>query len=198
MMTPTIPELKATLRRQLRAAIGAVRPEERLAFSAAACAQLARQPAWQQARRVLVFSPLPDELDLWPMVEAAVRAGRLVALPRFRPDTRTYEAAVVEDLARDVVVGSFGIREPAGRCAAHALNQLDLALVPGLGFAPCGRRLGRGKGYYDRLLPEMKGLRCGVAIDGQILPELPAEPHDCAVDCILTPTRWLACKARAV
>jgi 5-formyltetrahydrofolate cyclo-ligase len=193
-----VPDAKSTLRRQLREAIRAVQPAERLKLSYAACRLLGEQAVWQQAQRVLLFCPLTDELDVWPLVVEAVRTGRRVALPRFRPDAQCYEAAVVEDLQRDVVVGSFGIREPAERCAVQPLNQLDLALVPGLGFDARGRRLGRGKGYYDRLLPEVNGLRCGVAIDCQIVPEVPAEPHDCSVDYILTPTRWLACRARAV
>jgi 5-formyltetrahydrofolate cyclo-ligase len=70
------------------------------------------------------------------------------------------------------------------------MNRLDFALVPGLGFTTDGRRLGRGKGYYDRVLAQVRGFKCGVAFDQQIVDEIPAEPHDAQLDCILTPTRW--------
>jgi 5-formyltetrahydrofolate cyclo-ligase len=66
-----------------------------------------------------------------------------------------------------------------------------LVLVPGVAFDLRGRRLGRGKGFYDRLLADAGGLKCGVAFDEQIVTEIPVEPHDVSVDCILTPTRWI-------
>ena len=71
------------------------------------------------------------------------------------------------------------------------LNRLDFVLVPGIAFDLQGRRLGRGKGYYDRLLAEVRGKTCGVAFDEQIVDEIPVEPHDIHVNCILTPTRWI-------
>ena len=128
----------------------------------------------------------------------ALAAGRLVALPRFCQATGKYEAARIEVEGRDLETGRFGIREPRPTCAPVALNQLDLVLVPGVAFAPDGRRLGRGRGYYDRLLSTVRGVRCGVAAEWQVIPALPALPHDEWVDCILTPLRWIACRQRAV
>ena len=97
----------------------------------------------------------------------------------------------VENLGADIVNGKYGIREPGDRCVLVPLNRLDLVLVPGVAFDVRGRRIGRGKGYYDRLLSLAGGLKCGVAFDEQILAEIPTEPHDVAVHCILTPTRWI-------
>jgi 5-formyltetrahydrofolate cyclo-ligase len=51
--------------------------------------------------------------------------------------------------------------------------------------------LGRGKGFYDRLLPGVRGVTCGVAFDEQVFRELPSAPHDVHLSCILTPTRWI-------
>jgi 5-formyltetrahydrofolate cyclo-ligase len=59
-----------------------------------------------------------------------------------------------------------------------------------------GRRLGRGAGYYDRILEKVPGFTCGIAFDEQISGELPVEPHDVLVDCILTPTRLLLSRTR--
>jgi 5-formyltetrahydrofolate cyclo-ligase len=72
------------------------------------------------------------------------------------------------------------------------MNRLDLALVPGLAFDSGGRRIGRGKGFFDRLLVEVTGVKCGVGMDEQVLDEIPAETHDIAMNFIATPTRWLA------
>jgi len=72
-----------------------------------------------------------------------------------------------------------------------SLNRLDFILVPGVAFDLQGRRLGRGKGFYDQILAVVRGTVCGVAFDQQITPEIPVEPHDAVVNCILTPTRWI-------
>ena len=90
----------------------------------------------------------------------------------------------------DLSVGQFGIFEPTQVCPRVNLNELDFLLVPGVGFTLAGRRLGRGKGYYDRLLAEARGTKCGVAFDWQVTVDVPAEPHDILLDCIVTPTRW--------
>ncbi|MEY2466031.1 MAG: 5-formyltetrahydrofolate cyclo-ligase, partial [Verrucomicrobiota bacterium] len=71
------------------------------------------------------------------------------------------------------------------------IKPLDLILVPGVAFELHGRRLGRGKGFYDRLLADMRGTTCGVAFDEQIVAEIPVEPHDVHLDYLLTPTRWI-------
>jgi 5-formyltetrahydrofolate cyclo-ligase len=66
-----------------------------------------------------------------------------------------------------------------------------LALVPGVAFDVRGGRLGRGRGFYDRLLAGVSGAKCGVAFDEQIVDAVPAGPLDIRLNCILTPTRWI-------
>jgi 5-formyltetrahydrofolate cyclo-ligase len=63
-------------------------------------------------------------------------------------------------------------------------------MVPGIGFSLNGCRLGRGKGYFDRLLSGVSGWKCGVAFDWQVTVEIPAEEHDIRLNSIVTPTRW--------
>lgn len=189
---------KATVRGVLRRQLALITPDERRAAGALARRLLERQPVWARAGAVLFYAPMPDEVDLWPLLEQAVAAGREVGLPRYVASRDEYEAARIGDVSADVVVGHWGIREPGPKCVAIPLNRLDLALVPGVGFDCRGRRLGRGRGFYDRLLSTVVGVRCGVALDTQVLPEIPHEPHDQLLDCILTPTRWVACSRRAV
>jgi 5-formyltetrahydrofolate cyclo-ligase len=69
------------------------------------------------------------------------------------------------------------------------LNRLDLVLVPGVGFDLQGRRLGRGRGFYDRLLADVDGIKCGVAFEEQVVSEIPVGPRDVRLNFILTPTR---------
>jgi len=69
------------------------------------------------------------------------------------------------------------------------LGRLDLILVPGVAFDLRGRRLGRGRGFYDRLLLETGGVKCGIAFDEQIAGEVPTGKYDLQMNFILTPTR---------
>jgi 5-formyltetrahydrofolate cyclo-ligase len=186
---------------------------DRLAHSNNARQLLERQGFWKAAGRILFYAPLSGELDVWPLFEDAVRAGKEAYLPRFvgekplkrfqdgpakaplkrdvKGNGQRYVACAVRDLQKDLKTGQFGIREPVEGRPEIALNRLDFVLVPGIAFDLQGRRLGRGKGYYDRLLAEVRGKTCGVAFDEQIVDEIPVEPHDIHVNCILTPTRWI-------
>jgi 5-formyltetrahydrofolate cyclo-ligase len=137
-----------------------------------------------------MFYPLPDELDISILLQVALALGKELALPRFEPASGSYLSAAVRSLETDLKPGQFGTCEPAPGCQSVPLNRLDFALVPGVAFTLDGRRLGRGKGFYDRLLAGIRGLKCGVAFDQQLVDAIPTEPHDCRVDCILTPSLW--------
>jgi len=189
-----IQDAKQALRHQVRADLARMKPGERAAASAQACALLAAQELWKTARWVMFFAPLPVELDVWPLLSEALATAKKVALPRFVEETRSYEPCQILDANLDLQVGQYGIREPRSRCLPLSSPRLDLILVPGLAFDLRGRRLGRGKGYYDQLLRALSGATCGVAFDQQILGEIPEEPHDVRVNSVLTPTRWIELK----
>ena len=188
-----IPAQKAALRSRMQESLRELPAAVRREASEQVCRRLRERTEWLGARAVLFYAPLGDELDLWPLFRERLAEGRVTALPRFRADTKDYQAAQVFDADKDMVVGRYQILEPAPACPGLALNQLDLILVPGLAFDQTGRRLSRGAGYYDRLLGLTSGRLCGVGMDLQVLPSLPVEPHDRHLDCILTPTRWITC-----
>jgi len=164
---------------------------KREVFSAQSRAILSGQSIWQQARAVLFYAPRKDELDLWPLVQTALSAGKRVFLPRYQADADAYCVGEIFDPSKDLLLGHYSIPEPAPHCLSSSLKPLDLLLVPGVAFDLLGRRLGRGKGYYDKMLATPGGVRCGVGFDEQIVSEIPVDPHDAYLNCILTPTRWL-------
>ena len=182
-------EAKAELRRKIRAALQNISPAARAAAFARLCARLKEQSFWKNAASILFFAPLPDEADVWPLLEETVAAGKIAALPRFDPADQSYAACRVRDLSGEIVTGTFGIREPVPSCVEIPLNQIDLVLVPGVAFDLRGNRLGRGRGFYDRLLAETRGVKCGIAFDEQITGEVPTGERDLQMDFILTPTR---------
>jgi 5-formyltetrahydrofolate cyclo-ligase len=78
-------------------------------------------------------------------------------------------------------VGAYGILEPTGPLFTD-YDSIDLAVVPGVAFTRDGVRLGRGKGYYDRLLPRIKSPKVGICFPFQILESIPTEPFDVKMD----------------
>jgi 5-formyltetrahydrofolate cyclo-ligase len=180
---PTVMRSKTEIRRDITAILQ-MPPDLRAEKSARLCEAIAASSAWRTARTIAIFAPQPREPDvemLWSLAD-----GKSFAYPR-----------VVEgrlDLFRvdslfDLSPGAFGVREPPGKIAcAVAPDTLDLILIPGVAFTAKGARLGRGGGFYDRLLSPLTAHVCkiGVCFDSQVLPELPVEPHDRRVDFIAT------------
>lgn len=180
-------ETKAELRQKMRAALGEISLAMRIVESLELCARL--EPQLQSAHTILFFAPLPDELDVWPLLEKLLPAKKVCALPAFDPAAQSYSSRRVLNLETDIATGKFGISEPLPGCDPIPLDQFDLVLVPGLAFDRSGNRLGRGRGFYDRILAAASGVKCGVAYDFQLLEAIPTEPHDATVHFIFTPTR---------
>ena len=179
-------DLKDELRSQIRARLEKISPAVRAVESIDLCARLKTQ--MPSAHTILFFAPLPHELDIWPVLEWSLASGGNCALPFFDTEKKTYVARQLQKLATDIVSGKFGVREPAASCVEIQLDQFDLIRVPGMAFDLSGNRLGRGRGFYDRLLADASGVKCGVCHDFQLLEKIPTEPHDAKVDFILTPS----------
>jgi 5-formyltetrahydrofolate cyclo-ligase len=182
---------KAELRARIRAKLKNLPAEKRASDSEKLCANLKAQPFFQNARSILFFASLAEEPDLWPLLNETLAGKKMVALPCFDADSQTYQPRHVKDVHVEIMSGKFGIREPATTCVAIPLEDLDLVLVPGVAFGMDGHRLGRGKGFYDRLLENFSGKKIGIAFDEQIVETVPVENNDVRMDLILTPTRCL-------
>jgi 5-formyltetrahydrofolate cyclo-ligase len=191
-------QAKRQWRLKIRGRLKSLSEEAKETGSARARRLLVSQKFWLAARSVLCYAPLEDELSFWPLLDLALAGGKQVTLPRYDSKRDCYIACAIRDSSDDTRPGKYGIREPRRDSPEVPINRLDLALVPGVGFDLLGFRLGRGRGYYDRLLGQRPGFVCGVAFDEQIVDELPVGIHDRQMDCILTPSRCLTFKQRAV
>lgn len=85
----------------------------------------------------------------------------------------------------DLAIGPYGIAEPTGEVFTR-YESIDLAIVPGVAFDASGHRLGRGKGYYDKLLPHITAFKMGICFPFQLVDEVPAEPFDVCMNTIIT------------
>jgi 5-formyltetrahydrofolate cyclo-ligase len=188
-MTLSVFHNKATLRKQVSAALKKISPEQRNADSEKIRSRLKEDASFREAGSVLFFAPLPEEVDLWPLLEETINSGKVVALPCFDADKQVYRSRRVKNLHVEILSGQFGIREPSIGCIEMSLDDLGLILVPGVAFDLRGNRLGRGKGFYDRLLENFRGKKTGIAFDEQIVDAVPSENLDVRMDLLLTPTR---------
>ena|ERR1043166_749373 len=187
---------KSILRARVRELVHTVPPQERALLSQSLCRLMQVQRIWRDATQVLFFASLSDEPDIGPLLEEAWAQRKVAALPRFDSQMNRYAACIISERS-ELLPGRFGVLEPNEGCPLVPLNQLDLVFVPGVAYDFAGRRLGRGKGFYDRLLAEVRGHKCGVAFDAQIVAAVPEEPHDMRLNSILTPTRWHLCPRAA-
>jgi len=177
---------KSALRRQLRARLAA-ELGDRDAKSAAICAALLRHPAYRQARTVALFDAMASEPDLGPLW-GGKEEGRRFVYPRVEGE----RLVLIEVPDRSALVPAgpgFRFREPAlipERIVDPAA--VDLVLTPGLAFTRAGLRLGRGGGFYDRLLASLSPhtAKLGVCFELQIVSAIPTEPHDLPLDAVIT------------
>lgn len=188
---------KADLRKSIRTALGAISSESIQSLSSCMAQRLAEHPIWKNSFGVLAFAPLAKEPDLSGLMHEGRLLEKTIALLRTSSLPAGYEPCVISDWVNDLRTGAFGILEPNEKCELAQWNQLDLALIPGVAFDQFGRRLGKGKGFYDRVLVPFKGLKIGVCFDEQMVtPSLiPMEPHDIHMDWILTPSMLMEVNA---
>ena len=171
---------KMALRARMRAAYD---NDARAEASAVICEKLRALPEWQSAQVVMAFAPMGDEPDIEPLLCAT----RAAALPRWTGDG--YEPARIMKLSEDLQQGRFGVREPRPSCPTMDWNEIDVMLVPGLAFDTEGNRLGRGGGFYDRLLNRARTAgnitAIGVAFEWQKIKTVPMANHDLPVDLLV-------------
>jgi 5-formyltetrahydrofolate cyclo-ligase len=184
----SFPRLSAMQKADLRSkflAVAMARPEEEIARASQVIEARVRElPEFQSAQVLAMYHAMPSEPATRGLIGAALGLGKQVVLPLFGHDEPELGFFVSWDR---LVPGPLGIAQPAG--PAIPIARVDLFLVPGLAFDRAGFRLGRGKGYYDRLLARRspQALMCGVCFDDVLVERLPRESHDIPMDRLLTP-----------
>lgn len=182
--------VKRQLRDQARRLFAGAPPVLRLIWDREIISRLSGLLIKYDMKNIAAYSPLPDEPDITPFLLSAKEKGINLFMPRRTAD-RTIQFHRIQSLSGDMLVGSHGIAEPKADLPTTPLVAADMILVPGRLFAPDGMRLGRGWGYYDRVLSTFSGAKVALAYDFQIFESLPTELHDKKVDIIITPTRMI-------
>lgn len=180
-----IAEEKQAQRTSGKAARRALSPEQRAAANAALCARLWQLDAVQNAQTILLYAAFGGEADLAGFAAEAARRGKVLAYPVCGENCSLTAAVPGPD---GWETGLYGIRTPVlERSVLLEPEQLDLVLVPCTAFDAVCRRVGMGKGYYDRYLPRCRNaVALGVAFEAQRVPEAAAEEQDRWLDGFVT------------
>ncbi|MDR2150283.1 MAG: 5-formyltetrahydrofolate cyclo-ligase [Spirochaetaceae bacterium] len=175
-------DLRDSMRRYLHTVPQETVHAEGLNAAAAAAAQL----WWSYYKTVLCFLSLPHEIDTEPLLNTVLGAGKALFVPRIAD--RQLDFRRIDDIRGPWSNGSYGIREPFASCIRLCPSDFPaLVVMPGLAFDRKGNRLGRGKGYYDTFCAKLEDLHreyraVGFCLSTQIVPYIPTEAHDKAVD----------------
>ncbi len=143
-------------------------------------ANLEKCAAFVVASNILMYHSLPDELPTRAFLKKWSGRKRFF-LPRVNGvnlDILPYDESRLE-------LGAFHIEEPTGTNTVDA-SEMELIVVPAVAYDRKGTRLGRGKGFYDRLLASTKATKVGIAYEFQVLDEIPAETHDVPMDMVIS------------
>lgn len=153
---------------------------------------LAGMEQYRQAKSLFVFVGTGWEVDTWPLIEDALKQGKLVAVPRCLPGTGAasgggiMEACLIDSRWQLRQVPPLGLWEPALGSPILPAQAIDFAVVPCLACDKAAHRLGRGGGFYDRFLGQGSFYKAAVCRRDFLQEALPLEPHDQAMDAVVT------------
>ncbi|TXH03953.1 MAG: 5-formyltetrahydrofolate cyclo-ligase [Nevskiaceae bacterium] len=177
------------MRRDLRRRRNAITPEDARKAALLAACHLAGSAWLRRAQHVAVYLDYGAELGTAPLIDALLRLGKHVYVPRIAVATRRmrFLRLTAETPLR---TNAYGIAEPVGRPRERRARQMDVIVLPLLGFDGRGQRLGTGGGYYDRALAAPRPFRrprlIGYGYALQQVDAVPAEPWDIRLDAAAT------------
>ena len=225
---------KGEIRSFVKGLVRGISVEERTRFSEALKEEVVGLECWRSAKEVMLFFSLPDEVDMLPLIRAALAEQKRIYLPRVIATQvsrgvdvcevaegntlamggtlpKKSEQAMVNTLPKkstlpagntvsceemilevrelapgQLALGRWGILEPTDEAPLLSdYSRLDLVVVPGVAFSSDGKRLGRGKSFYDRFLPLVpRAAFVGVCYPCQVVEQIPADPWDIGMDIV--------------
>ncbi|VVB99672.1 5-formyltetrahydrofolate cyclo-ligase family protein [uncultured archaeon] len=151
-------------------------------------------PEFENSKCMLLYATKGSEVHTDGIIQSALSLGKRVVLPVTKKEEKKLVLYELHDM-NELAPGAFGIPEPPQNPAREVKPEdIDLVVVPGVSFDRRGHRIGYGMGYYDALLKKIPGRKIGLAYSLQIVDRVPDEPHDVAVDMVITESEIIVCK----
>jgi len=185
---------KIELRHQLRSRITALSDEQRVAKSRSAYHNLIKTDEYKKASVVMIYLPLPHEIDTTAVILHAWQNEKTIAVPKVSWQQRHMIPVEINSLEVGFSTEKGGLKNPITG-VPMPFEDIDLVVTPGLGFDRQGNRLGKGGSYYDRFFgsKHLDAKKCGYAFSEQIIDSVPVEEHDVPVDFIVTNEGVIEC-----
>ncbi len=145
-----------------------------------------------ESKIVLMYVHKNSEVQTANILRRTYDYGKIVVLPAFNIENFGMALLKVDNLDKDLQVGPRGILEPdETRCKVVPIERIDIDIIPAIALDEKGGRVGSGEGYYDRLIPRLAitTRKVALALEQQIVPQVPIESHDKHVDIIITEDR---------
>ncbi|XP_078113710.1 5-formyltetrahydrofolate cyclo-ligase [Sander vitreus] len=191
---------KQALRKEIKRRVAALSDEEKQRQSLVLSRQLFRHPKYVSCKRIAVFLSMGDEVRTEEIIKDVFKCGKSCFIPRYESSSSSsnhmdmLKLNSLQDM-ETLPLTSWNIQQPAeddnSREEALSAGGLDLILMPGLGFDESGKRLGRGKGFYDTYLercvrhPKGKPYTIALAFKEQLCQEIPVDDNDVLIDEVL-------------
>ena len=148
---------------------------------------------FKMAKTILIYASIEDEIRTDDIINCALESGKNVAVPLCSDEKGNMDFYLIDSLS-ELETGMFGVREPnADNCDKLSDFSDSIIIVPGLSFDKFGKRIGYGKGYYDRFLSRYSSFAIGLCYDEMIACQLPADEYDKSVDLIITQSDVIKC-----
>jgi len=147
--------------------------------------KLSQEPIFQRAEHVAFYYGIAPEVETKSFLKKILK-DKNIYLPRIDPK-KSLILCRVQSLSKDLKKGVYNIMEPRAFCEKRSVSRMDIIIVPGVAFDKNGGRLGRGGGYYDRLLRKAgKAIKIGLGFREQFVKKVPMTASDVWMDQIIT------------
>ncbi len=147
---------------------------------------------FMEAQLAFLYTPVSSEVPTEEIIKKAIQIEKGLALPVFTDSKNTISLYKISNYAKDLVLNANEILEPdAERCKKISLNEVDIAIIPGLAFDDKGGRVGFGNNYYTRMITKLPETcrKVSLAYEEQIVDQIQMESRKHTVDIIITDKR---------
>ena len=180
---------KIEIRKQHLERRAAIPAEVRKMKDSKICRNIISSAVFRYADVILLYYPVKGEVDILPLMQAAVESGKKVAFPRCHAEDHSMTFHYVSS-ADDFEKGAYGLREPLASLPVFDLRTGDdlnvLCIVPAVVYDRKGYRIGYGGGYYDRFFGQCRPASIGVAYEEFIVKNVPHGRYDISVDVVVS------------